>query len=244
MINVASAGRPVPAGGARQFAHYFVGTVLRPRATFDALKREASVRWAVVLAGLLVIEVWLHMLLHAALGMDYLGPRPILADPTFVGFFGHLRIARADWLPVFAAFMPLVALFDLVLTPGIAHLMSKLWHGHGTFEQTINGVVYAALVPAFVIGVSSEWLFTIPMNVISGHAYWWTAAMAGEFGPTVAAIWNFYVIGIYSIAPVLWSIGLGALALRRIQDIPVWAAAVTMLVAYMVTFLVGSVFVR
>ena len=48
--------------------------------------------------------------------------------------------------------------------------------------------------------------------------------MNGEFGPLVAAIWNFYVIGIYAITSDLLTVLLGAIAIRRVQGIP-WLAA-------------------
>jgi hypothetical protein len=55
----------------------------------------------------------------------------------------------------------------------------------------------------------------VPMNLISGHPYWFTAAMNGEFGPVVAALWNFYVIGIYTIAHDLWIVALGCMVCWR-----------------------------
>jgi len=41
----------------------------------------------------------------------------------------------------------------------------------------------------------------------------------------VAAIWGFYVIGIYSITSDLLTIVVGAIAIRRVQGIPWYAAA-------------------
>lgn len=58
--------------------------------------------------------------------------------------------------------------------------------------------------------------------------------MNGEFGPVVAAFWNFYVIGIYTIAHDLWIVALGAIAIQRVQRILGWAAALLMLFAYLV----------
>jgi hypothetical protein len=39
--------------------------------------------------------------------------------------------------------------------------------------------------------------------------------MNGEFGPVVAALWNFYVIGIYTIAHDLWIVALGCMVCWR-----------------------------
>ncbi len=68
--------------------------------------------------------------------------------------------------------------------------------------------------------------------------------MHREFGPAVAAMWNFYVIGVYSTCQYGWIIALGAIAIRRIQRIPVWAAILTSLVGFAVYILIASVFVR
>ncbi len=228
----------------RQFIRYFWGTIRRPGPTFDALASERTVRWALVAASLGTLQVWGNMALHAAFGLDWLGTRPDLAEPTFVGGFGYLRIGLANWVPIFAALMPLFFLLNLVIMPGIAQLMSKIWGGQGTFEQTLNAIAFAAAVPGIVIGATSEWLFGVPIDLLSGHGYWWTAAMHGEFGPAVAAMWNFYVIGVYSTFQYGWIIALSAIAIRRIKRIPVWAAILTSLVGFAVYILIASVFVR
>jgi len=116
----------------RQFIRYFWGTIRRPGPTLEALASEPTVRWALVAASLVAaslgpLQVWGNMALHAALGLDWLGTRPHLAEPTFVGAFGYLRIGLADWVPIFAALMPLFFLLNLVIMPGIAQLMSKIW---------------------------------------------------------------------------------------------------------------------
>jgi len=82
------------------------------------------------------------------------------------------------------------------------------------------------------------------MNLLSGHKYWWVTAMQGGFGPTVGAIWNFYVIGVYVIFQYVWAIALGGIAIRRIQRIPMWAATLTMLVSFAVYMVISSTFVR
>ncbi|NIN69716.1 MAG: hypothetical protein GTO63_34540 [Anaerolineae bacterium] len=228
----------------RQFIHYFWGTIRRPGPTLEALAAQGTVRWALIAASLGTLQVWGNMALHALFGLDWLGTRPDLAEPTFVGGFGYVRVGLANWVPIFAALMPLFFVLNLVIMPGIAQLMSKLWHGKGTYEQMVNTIAFAAAVPSVVIGAASEWLFGVPIDLLSGHGYWWTAAMHGEFGPAVAAIWNFYVIGVYSALQYGWIIALGAIAIRRIQRIPVWAAILTSLVGFAVHMLIASVFVR
>jgi hypothetical protein len=228
----------------RQFIRYFWGTIRRPGPTLEALASERTVRWALVAASLGPLQVWGNMALHTAFGLDWLGTRPDLAEPTFVGGFGYLRIGLASWVPIFAALMPLFFLLSLVIMPGIAQLMSKLWRGQGSFEQMVNVLAFAGAVPSLVIGAASEWLFGVPIDLLSGHGYWWTAAMHGEFGPAVATIWNFYVIGVYTAFQYGWIVALSAIAIRRIQRIPVWAAILISLVGFAVYMLIASVFVR
>jgi hypothetical protein len=228
----------------RQFIRYFWGTMRRPGPTLEALAAQPTVRWALMAAALGPLQVWGNMALHAAFGFDWLGTRPDLAEPTFVGGFGYLRIGLANWVPIFAALMPLFFLLNLVIMPAIAQLMSRLWRGQGTFEQMVNTIALATAVPGIVIAAASEWLFGVPIDLLSGHGYWWTAAMHGEFGPTVAAIWNFYVIGVYSTFQYGWTIALGAIAIRRVQRIPVWAAILTSFVGFAVYMFIASVFVR
>jgi hypothetical protein len=228
----------------RQFIRYFWGTIVRPRATFDALAADGSARWAIALAAASLLQGWGNIALHAALGLDWLGTRPMLTDPTYVGGFGHLRIDLAPWVPVFAALLPLLGLFNLVLVPGVAQLMSRLWNGQGSFEQMVAVLTFATGVPGLSIGAASEWVFSAPMSLLSGHDYWWVAAMEGEFGPVVGTVWNAYVIGIYATLQYTWAIALGSLAIRRVQRIPLWAAIVTMLVSFAMWMVVVTTFVR
>jgi hypothetical protein len=122
--------------------------------------------------------------------------------------------------------------------------MSKLWYGQGTFEQMVNILTFTSVVPNIVVGGISEWIFSVPMDLITGHPYWWNAAMQGEFGPVVGAVWNFYVLCVYIGLQWAWIIALGSIAIQRIQHIPTWAAILTMLVAFSISMFLSSVFVR
>ncbi|MCE7980078.1 MAG: hypothetical protein DYG89_02705 [Caldilinea sp. CFX5] len=227
-----------------QFLHYFWGIIAHPNKTLATLAQERSVRWAVILAGLPVLQVWGNMLLHQAFGYDWLGTRPYLFDPTFIAGFGRLVIGLEHWVAIFAALMPLLALLGLVITPGVAQLLSKLWHGQGTFEQMVNTITFATTVPNLVIGATSEWLLSIPLSWLFRHDYFWEGAMRGELGPTIAVVWNAYVFGVYITLQYGWMIVLGTLAIRRVQKIPGWAAALTMLAAFLINFFISSLFVR
>jgi hypothetical protein len=208
----------------KKFFGYFWGVIAHPRATFDELARQTSIRPAVMLVGFTLCLAYLNFLLTSLSGSDWLGTRRELPDPTYLFFYGRVPVRLEHWVTIWFTIFPLLSLLGLAAVPGLAHLLSKLWRGKGTFEGTVNALTLAS-TPAILIGCGSELLFTVPANLISGHPYWWTAAMNGEFGPAVAALWNFYVIGIYTIASDLLTIVLGAIAIRRVQGIPGWAAA-------------------
>jgi len=227
-----------------RFVGFLWGTLSRPGSSFEALAAQRTVRWALAAASLGPLQVWGNMVLHAVFDLDWLGTRGDLLEPTFVGGFGYLRVGLDHWVSIFAGLMPLLFLFSLLIMPGVAQLMSKLWGGRGTFEQMVNTMAFATAVPSLVIGATSEWLFSVPMDLLSGHPYWWTAAMHGEFGPTVATLWNVYVIGVYSTFQYVWILALGAIAVRRVQRIPAWAAVVTSFAGFGVYMFIASVFVR
>ncbi len=228
----------------KQFFGYAWGVIARPRATFDQLGRLSSIRPAVMVIIFTLCLAYLNLALTVVSGGDWLGTRRELPDPTYVGFYGRLPVGQAQWVSVWFAISPILSLLGLAAVPGLAHLLSKLWRGQGTFEGTMNALTLAS-VPAILIGTVSELLFTVPANLISGHPYWWAAAMNGEFGPVVAAIWSFYVIGIYAITSDLLTVVLGTIAIWRVQGIPWWAAALISLFGHVLwTYGIMATFVR
>jgi hypothetical protein len=228
----------------KQFFRYCWGVIVRPRATFDELGRRSSIRPAVLLMIFVLCLAYLNYLLTIFSGSDWLGTHRELPDPTYVGFFGRLPVGAEQWVSIWFTIFPILSLLGLAAVPGLAHVLSKLWRGNGSYEGTLNALAFAS-VPAILITSASELLFTVPANLISGHPYWWAAAMNGEFGPAVAAIWNFYVIGIYSITSDFLTITLGTIAIRRVQGIPWWAAALISLFGHVVWFYgIMATFVR
>ena len=96
--------------------------------------------------------------------------------------------------------------------------MRPLRGGQGTYEQLLVPLAFALTVPAVFIRSTSEILFGVPMILLTGHPYWWTAAMYGELGPATSIVWGSFVIGIYSIAHDVWIIALGLVTLACRQD--------------------------
>lgn len=213
-------------------ASVFWAMVVRPRSALDHLARDRSIRPAVLITLVSVGLTWLNMLIFAAAGQDWLGTRDQLTEPTYVGYFGYLRVGLENWVPIFAGMVLLLAVLGLVVLPGLAQLAAKFWGGTGTFEQMVNTLTFALLVPSVTIRQTSELVFGVPANTLSGHPAWWTAAMNGELGTVSEVVWNGFVIGVYAVGFDLWVIALGTLAIRRVQRIPLWSAAVVMVAGY------------
>lgn len=224
---------------------YILGMVVHPRATLEELAQQPLIHPAVELVMLELLLAWLNLLLFAVFGYDWLGTRRELLDPTYIGFFGQLRVGTTHYIPIFNGMIaPLLALLGLAVMPGLAQVLSKLWHGRGTYESMVNTLTYAQVPSVLIRSVLNDMLLGgVLTNAITGHPYAFTAAMNGEFGPTVATLWWVYMIGAYIVGVDLWIIALGTMAIRRVQRIPWWAAALVMTFVYVLWFygVAGSV---
>lgn len=229
----------------RQFLGYIWGMIVRPRTTLDELAQQTSIRPAVMLVIFVQLLAWLNWLIYTLFGQDWLGTRRELADPTYVGFFGHLPVVVEDYVPIFFFVVgPFLALLGLVVVPGLAQVLSKLWRGQGTFEQMVNTLGYAQIPSLLIQTFLTDMVIAgVPANLLTGHPYAFTAAMNGEFGPFWVTVYWIYIIGIYIVGTGLWIVFLGAMAIHRVQRIPWWAATFIMLFCYILWFygLAGSV---
>lgn len=226
---------------------YIWGVIRRPKATFDELAQLSSIQPAVLLVILIQLLGWLNLLLFTIFGYDWLGTRRELPDPTYVGFFGRLPVGTEHYVSIFFIVIgPLLGLLELVVVPGLAHVLSKLWRGQGNFEQMVNTLVFAQVPSLLIQSLLNDMVLAgIPANLLSGHPYAFTAAMNGEFGVVWSTLTWIYMIGIYILGTGIWVVALGTIAIHRVQRIPYWAAAVIMLFTYLLWFygLLGS-FVR
>ena len=237
-------GRSGPArqSSARKVLRYGWGMLAHPRPTIDTLALERTVRFAIIIALLGVAQAWSNNAAFAALGFDYLGSAPLLTNPTYVGGMGYLRLAPEEFRVLFPAFILITAVYSLLVPTATAQLLSKLWRGRGTFEQMVNVLAFAA-TPTLVIGWLSEWLTGVPLNLLTGSAYFYTDAMQGRFGPTVATLWTVYSIAVY-VVPWTWSFVLSVIGIHRVQRIPYPAAALIHLIGFSLNMLLISTFIR
>jgi hypothetical protein len=229
-------------GVARRVVREAWGMLVHPGTTIDALACEHTVRLAIILASFGVLQAWVNNAAFAMFGFDYLGSRPLLSDPTYVGGMGYLRVSPDQFRPLFPLFILVTAIYGILIPPATAQLLSKLWHGRGTFEQTVNVLVFAT-TPTLVVGWLSEWLTGVPLNLLSGSRYFYTDAMQGNFGPAVAAAWTAYSVAVYVI-PWTWSFILSVIGIRRVQQVPVWSAVFIHMVGFGLYMLLMSTFIR
>lgn len=232
----------------RKFFHYFWGMIVRPKLTIEELAQETSICYAVTLVLFGLALTLFNLLLYAIFGFDWLGTRRELPNPTYIGFFGRLTVGTEHYVTLFNFLInPLMAMVGLVFIPGLAQLLAKIWRGAGTFEQMLGTIVFSTGVPSIVISsvLNDILLAGVLPNLLTGHPYAFTAAQIGEFGASIQTLWWIYMIGIYILAKDAWTIALGALAIRHIQKIPTWAAALIMLFGYLLWYYgVAGTFVR
>jgi hypothetical protein len=232
----------------RKFFHYFWGMIVRPKLTIEELAQETSICYAVTLVLFGLALTLFNLLLYAIFGFDWLGTRRELPNPTYIGFFGRLTVGTEHYVTLFNFLInPLMAMVGLVFIPGLAQLLAKIWRGAGTFEQMLGTIVFSTGVPSIVISsvLNDILLAGVLPNLLTGHPYAFTAAQTGEFGASIQTLWWIYMIGIYILAKDAWTIALGALAIRHIQKIPIWAAVLIMLFGYLLWYYgVAGTFVR
>ena len=226
---------------------YFWGMILRPRSTLEELAGEQSIRPAVFLTIFVLLLCWLNWLIFILGGYDWLGTRGDLMNPTYVGFFGQLRVDLENYVSIFHFLIsPMLSLVGLAVMPGLAQVLSKLWGGQATFEQMVNTLIYAQAPSILFRSVINDMLLAgVPANLLAHNPYAFSAAMNGQFGPVIQTLWWVYTIGFYIITLDVWIVILGAIAIQRTQRIPWWAATLIMVFGYTIWFYgIGGSFVR
>jgi hypothetical protein len=120
------------------FKDYYLGTILHPRRTFDALmnddRRLKFAFWAVSINAVLYTLVYIFLTIGNGAPSSF---KPWLAIPSNV-YYHYDRFLLAP--SMFA---------DWILVAGIAHLLSRLFQGKGSFEDTLSafgfGITIASL---------------------------------------------------------------------------------------------------
>lgn len=223
----------------------FWGTVRHPSRTFVVLSQETS-----LLVGAAPFLIWLALaafnsLLRTAVHGAQIGTEVILPEIVFVGGFGYLVLDQEAYRSGWGiAFILIILPIMWILAAGVAQLLSLIWKGKASFESGLMTLSYAIFVPWVLIQSTSEILFGVPINLLTGSKFFWAEAMLGKFGPQVALIWNTFVYGIYSTLTYGWSIALLAIAIRRTQDLGWFKSIISAIGVFFAVVFLFSIFVR
>ncbi len=120
------------------FWHYLNKTVVNPRAAFRGLAnepRQLAPGWTAVFAFAILSTL-------SAIGLVIIGAKPLLQPwlniPPENYYFWEIFIITP------------VSVFDLLIAAGLAHLMSQLFDGKGTYEGTFACLAFATSIPWYL----------------------------------------------------------------------------------------------
>lgn len=224
---------------------YFLGVILYPTSTFEHLVREQNMLVAAAPVLVYFVLTLLHNLVRVVLLSLQTGVQTLLSEPAFVGGFGNLRLSQGDyWQGWGTAFIILGIPLTWILLAAVAQVMGRLAGGHGSFESGLATLSYACFIPWILIQSTSEILFSLPLNFITGAENFSASAMAGEFGPIVALFWNTFIIGIYWITTYTWSLVLITIAVRQNHRLAFLPAFMTALGSLLLAIFFFSTYIR
>jgi len=161
------------------FKDYYLGTLLRPRRTFDALMAdERRLRFGLLAIAInAVLYTFVYVFLTIGGGAPS-GLQPWLAIPTDV-YYSYER------------FMLAPSMFGCwILSAGVAHLLSKLFSGKGSFEDTLSAFGFAITIASLI-----SLLHDLPETFLGAVGLidlrWYEAAVNA---PTIwrIVLWIFY----------------------------------------------------
>ena len=178
------------------FGNYLVGTLLRPRQTFNLLMADnRRVKFGLVAIS---INAIIYTLVYVFLSIGGGAPStyaPWLAVPKDVYYYYN-----QFWLAP--------SMFGCwILAAGVAHLLSKLFSGKGSFEDTLSALGFGILVATFF-----AILHDLPDSFLGAIGVldlrWYEVALNS---PT---IWRAILLTLYGIALVMLALlsikGVGA----------------------------------
>jgi hypothetical protein len=206
----------------RAFASYYLGTILRPRRTFDALmtdpRRLTYGALAVALSAVLYSLVYIFLTLGGGAPSSF---TPWLAIPKDVYYFyNRFFLAPSIFL-------------GWILAAGVAHLLSKPFGGRGAFEDTLSALgfgISVACLPALLHDLPDSFLGAI--GVLDLRAY--------EVALNSPTIWRTILLTLYTLYAiwflVLFPKGVGAA--QRIGRGPALLVGVVAFVVYQGFFLI------
>lgn len=206
----------------KSFADYYLGTILRPRRTFDALLADDRRLGFGLLA--LLIMVALYTLVYVFLFLGGGAPSaftPFLAIPKDVYYYYNQFFLAPSMLMCW------------ILAAGVAQLLSHLFSGKGSFEDTLSVFGFGISI-ATLPGLAHDLVFALfgAVGVLNLRQ-----AEAALNAPTMSrtVLWIFY--GLYFIwFLVLFPKGIGSA--QRIRRGPAILVGVLAFLVYQGVFVI------
>ncbi len=201
------------AARARSFRDYYVGTILRPRATFEALPEDRRrLKFALIA---LLVTTQLYTLVHILLAWTDHGvkPRPWVDIPVA----SHFHYEELYETPsIFAGWL---------LAAGLAQLLTRISRGKGSFEDMLS--VYAfgisiASLPILLLDLPQSALGALGLVDLQRFA-----ALA-----SVPGIRHELVMGLYALS-ITWSAVLFCIGVRAVQRVGRLTAVTAGLISYL-----------
>jgi hypothetical protein len=196
------------------FGWYYLNTLLHPRRAFEALmqdpRRLKFSMWVMLITAALYTWVYINLVI----GGGSPNPKPFFDIPSEV-FYQYNRW----WL--------LPSMFGCwILAAGVAQLLSRLFRGKGTFEDTLSALGFATAA-ATLASLAHDLPETIlgATGVINFRVY---EAQLNAATPAALVLWIFY--GLYAVLFVV----LYPLAVRSAQKIKLGPAILVGELAFIV----------
>lgn len=188
----------------KTFWWYLGGTIVKPRSTFTLLNMDPKGlqqgTWAILFMGVLYTLTVAGL---AAAGADISAP-------------AWLTIPKEDyyfWQIFFA--MPVI-LLDWILASGFIQLLSRGFHGQGSFEKNLAATGFSLMVPMLVTWIPETVGAILFLTGTITQKEWMEAISRLGFWKVFADLYQYVAIG--------WMLLLTPLAIAIVQKIRWWQA--------------------
>lgn len=203
---------------------YLSGTVLRPRRTFERLLSDPHrLRLGLAVVLLMGALYTLTTLANVLAGAQPLMP-PVLAIPAAQYYAWELTFE----LPVYVV--------GWLLAAGVAHLLARLFGGRGGFSDLLAVLGLAMNVPWLITWLADSVLAVAYLSHLLTQAQW-AAAIARP------GLWQVVNYG-YALIPLLWFVGLFAVAVSAVHKLHAWQIAIMTVPAVMAQQVLMAVVIR
>lgn len=206
----------------KTFKDYFIGTLLHPHRTFEALladeRRLKFGLYAISMNAVLYTFVYIF-LWHGRGAPSTLTPWLAISKDVYY-FYNQFILAPS----MFGCW---------ILAAGVAHLLSRIFAGKGSFEDTLSVFGFGATIATlFALSHDLTDSFLVAIGLLDARWY--------EVQLNSPTIWRAILLTLYSIALILLLVLLtkGVFASQRIKRIPGILIGFVSFIVYQGTFFI------